>query len=43
MTCEEYGEWLKDNDTDDPEVQLLKYLSTAGMVCPNEKCGVIYE
>jgi len=43
MTCEEYAEWLNDNDPDDPEVQLRKYLNTAGMVCPNERCQAIYE
>jgi hypothetical protein len=43
LTCEKYAEWLKDNDPDDPEVQLTKYLNTAGMVCPNERCQAIFE
>jgi hypothetical protein len=41
--CEQYADWLKDNDPDDPEVQLTKYLNTAGMMCPNEKCKGVYE
>jgi hypothetical protein len=43
MTCEEYAEWLKDNDPDDPEVQLIKYLNTTVIICPNERCQTIYE
>ncbi|CAF1251018.1 unnamed protein product [Rotaria sordida] len=43
MSCEQYAEWLIDNDPDDPEVQLTKYLNTAGMVCPNDRCKAIYE
>ncbi|CAF4929174.1 unnamed protein product [Rotaria sp. Silwood1] len=43
QTCEQYADWLTDNDPDDPEVQLTKYLNTAGMVCPNDQCKAIYE
>ncbi|CAF3298632.1 unnamed protein product [Rotaria socialis] len=42
-TCEQYVKWLLDNDPDDPEVQFLKYLNTAGMMCPNEQCKAVYE
>ncbi|CAF1129583.1 unnamed protein product [Adineta ricciae] len=42
-TCEQYTDWLKDNDPDDPEVQLMQYLNTAGMICPNEQCKAVYE
>ncbi|CAF1348064.1 unnamed protein product [Rotaria magnacalcarata] len=42
-TCEQYAKWLLDNDPDDPEVQFLKYLNTAGMMCPNEQCKAVYE
>ncbi|CAF3657312.1 unnamed protein product [Rotaria sordida] len=40
MSCEQYAEWLTDNDPDDPEVQLTKYLNTAGMVCPRADCSL---
>jgi len=43
MNCDEYAEWLRENDPDDPEVQLLKYLNTAGMVCPREGCHAVFE
>jgi hypothetical protein len=43
MQCNEYKEWLIDNDPDDPDVQALNYLSANGIVCPNEKCKAIYE
>ncbi|UJR09583.1 hypothetical protein I4U23_013818 [Adineta vaga] len=43
ISCEAYGEWLRENDPDDPEVQLMKYLDTAGMMCPNGQCKQIYE
>ena len=43
MNCEDYAEWLAENDPDDPEVQLMKYLRTAGMQCPNPACNCIYE
>ncbi|CAF3815432.1 unnamed protein product, partial [Adineta steineri] len=43
LTCEQYADWLRENDPDDPEVQLTKYLNTAGMICPNEQCKAIYE
>jgi hypothetical protein len=43
VSCELYADWLRDNDPDDPEVQLTKYLNTAGMVCPNQQCKAIYE
>ncbi|CAF4862260.1 unnamed protein product [Rotaria sp. Silwood2] len=43
ITCEAYAEWLTENDPDDPEVQLTKYLNTAGMICPNDKCQAIFE
>jgi hypothetical protein len=43
LTCDQYADWLRDNDPDDADVQLLKYLNTAGMVCPNETCRAVYE
>ena len=43
MGCDEYAEWLVENDPNDPQVQLIKYLNTAGMICPNEKCHAVFE
>ena len=43
MACEAYSEWLRENDPDDPEVQLMNYLRTAAMVCPNLDCLTIFE
>ena len=42
-TCDQYAEWLYENDPNDPQVQLMNYLNTAGMVCPNEACGQVFE
>lgn len=43
MSCEDYATWLRDNDPDDPDVQLEKYLRTAGMACPNPQCQAVFE
>ncbi|CAF0811038.1 unnamed protein product [Rotaria sp. Silwood1] len=43
MSCDAYAEWLIDNDPDDPNVQILKYLSKTGIACPNPNCQSIYE
>jgi hypothetical protein len=43
LECPAYAEWLRKNDPDDPDVQLMVYLRTAGMQCPNEQCKRIYE
>jgi len=43
MDCNGYAEWLIENDPDDPHVQLMKYLSTTGIACPNKDCPMIFE
>jgi hypothetical protein len=42
MECDEYQEWLIENDPDDIYVQLFKCLNiNGGIECPN--CGNVYE
>jgi len=43
MECDEYEEWLVNNNPDDPEVQALKCISATAIVCPNEDCRAIYD
>jgi hypothetical protein len=43
MTCDEYMEWLIDNDPTNDEVQVLKFLRTDGIVCPNKDCQEVYQ
>lgn len=43
MNCDEYEEWLVDNDPDDPTVQVLQLIKDTGFACPNENCSAIYD
>jgi hypothetical protein len=43
MDCEEYSEWLENNDPDDPKTQLIRCLNTSCTMCPNKQCGAVYE
>ena len=43
MDCKEYAQWLEENDPNDPEVQLVKYLNTVStIICPNQSCKAVY-
>ncbi|CAF1364214.1 unnamed protein product [Adineta ricciae] len=41
MNCDEYTEWLIENDPDDETVRALKIISDTAIVCP--KCEHIYQ
>ncbi|CAF2399361.1 unnamed protein product [Rotaria sp. Silwood2] len=43
LSCDQYAEWLIDNDPDDPNVQIFKYLSETGIACPNPACQLIFD
>lgn len=43
ISCDDYADWLADNDPDDPQVQLNRYLETAGIACPNPECQEVFE
>jgi hypothetical protein len=43
MNCNDYTDWLIDNDSDSEEVLALKLLSKTGIMCPNKTCQEIYD
>ncbi|CAF3343835.1 unnamed protein product [Rotaria socialis] len=43
MQCDEYDEWLTDNDPDDPSVQALNLIRETGFQCPNSACQNIFD
>ena len=43
MDCNEYAEWLIDNDPDDEHTKFIKYLNASGIACPNKDCQMIFE
>ena len=41
MNCDEYTEWLIENDPDDETVRALNFIRRTAIVCP--KCEHIYQ
>ena len=43
MNCDQYAEWLVENDPDNPDVQAFEAVRGNMIVCPNRQCGEVYD